>query len=344
MKIAVIGATGYTGAELLRILSMHPRVEVSVLTSDSSAGKSIAQLYPHVRDIYKHTLQQADPAEIAKQADLAFVALPGGLSSGIVPGLIEAGLKVIDLGGDFRLPASLYETWYKKQAPPVELQQQAVYGLSEWYAEEIAQANLITNPGCYPTATLLGLLPLVKHGLIELDSIVVDAKSGVSGAGKALSLNTHYPEINENLKAYKLGVHQHIPEIETQLARVAGEDVTISFTTHLVPMVRGILTTTYARLKDRWTTGDLLDLYQQIYEGATFVRIRPEGEFPATKEVATSNYCDIGLYVDERTKRVTVISVIDNLVKGASGQAVQNLNLMNGWDEATGLGFVPVYP
>lgn len=344
MKIAVIGATGYTGAELLRLLAMHPHVEVTVLTSDSSAGTPIAQLYPHLRGIYKQTLKTVDPQEIAKHAELAFVALPGGLSGGIVPGLVEAGLKVIDLGGDFRLPLPLFETWYKKPAPPAELQQQAVYGLSEWYPEEIAKARLITNPGCYPTATLLALLPLIQRGLIELDSIVVDAKSGVSGSGKSLSLTTHYTEINENMKAYKLGVHQHIPEIETQLARVAGEDVTISFTTHLVPMVRGILATSYAHLKERWTTKDLLDMYQQTYEGSPFVRIRPEGEYPATKEVMASNYCDIGLYVDERTKRVTVVSVIDNLVKGASGQGVQNLNLMNGWDETTGLGFVPVYP
>lgn len=344
MKVAVIGATGYTGVELLRLLGMHPRVEVTALTSESSAGLPLAQVYPHLRSIEKKTLQNVNPQEIAARAELAFVALPGGQSGQIVPDLLAAGLKVIDLGGDFRLPASLFESWYKKPAPPAEWQQRAVYGLSEWYPEEIARAELISNPGCYPTATLLGLLPLVKNRLIELDSIIVDGKSGVSGAGKSLTLSSHYAEINENTKAYKVGVHQHIPEIESQLSRVAGEEVVISFTTHLVPMTRGILITSYAKLKESWSTEDLLDLYRQTYAGAAFVRIRPQGEFPGTKEVVTSNYCDIGLHVDRRTGRVTVVSVIDNLVKGASGQAVQNLNLLNGWDEATGLHFIPTYP
>lgn len=345
VKVAIVGSTGYGGVELIRLLLAHPNVEIGSVISSSSAGASIAEGYPHLGEIVTDKLDGMDIEEMKRKADVVFLAAPHGVSTELSPKLLDAGLKVIDVSGDYRLKSGeVYEKWYKhKPADPAYLAK-AVYGLADVFSEDSLGADLIANPGCFPTATTLALVPLVQAGWIDNKSIIVDAKTGVSGAGRGLGLVYHYSEINENLLAYKVNRHQHTPEIEQVLSRVAGEEVIISFTTHLVPMTRGILATCYATLNEKRTEEEVLELFRHTYEGRKFVRIRGKGKWPATKEVLGSNYCDIGVSVDERTNRVTVISVIDNLVKGAAGQAVQNLNLMMGWDEATGLLFSPVYP
>lgn len=346
VKVAIVGSTGYGGVELIRFLLGHPEVEIVSVISASSAGLPISDGFPHLTDIVVQPLDGVDARQIAAKADVVFTATPSGVSAKLVPDLIQAGLKVIDLSGDFRLKdGAVYEEWYNHEAPEDNLLEQAVYGLCEINGDEVTRSSgLISNPGCYPTATLLGLIPALSAGWIDPQSIIIDAKSGVSGAGRGTSLMTHYGEINENLKVYKINKHQHIPEIEQSLSAVAGEQVTVTFTTHLVPMTRGIMSTMYASLKGEYTEADLVELYQQYYEGRKFVRIREAGKWPATKEVFGSNYCDIGFAVDPRTKRVTIVSVIDNVVKGAAGQAIQNLNIMMGWDETTGLKLSPVYP
>ncbi|MEH7247760.1 N-acetyl-gamma-glutamyl-phosphate reductase [Neobacillus niacini] len=345
MRAAIIGGTGYGAIELIRLIQNHPHLEIGTVVSNSQAGSNFSASYPHLTNIVNQTLENFDPEMIRKQNDIAFLATPSGVSSKMVPQLLQTGIKVIDLSGDFRLRSQTeYETWYKHPAPEEKYLSKAVYGLSEIYEEEIKGASLIANPGCYPTATTLGLIPILKANLADSKSIIIDAKSGVSGAGRGLSLTSHYAEINENLKAYKLGAHQHIPEIEQVLKDETGSLITISFTTHLVPMNRGIMTTAYVNLTGKISTSEVNELYNEFYKNHPFVRIRPEGTYPATKEVQGSNYCDIGLHVDPRTNRLTVISVIDNLVKGAAGQAIQNANLMNNWDVRTGLESIPMYP
>ncbi|WP_211749553.1 N-acetyl-gamma-glutamyl-phosphate reductase [Paenibacillus sp. Marseille-Q4541] len=344
-KVAIVGSTGYGGVELIRFLYHHPKVEITSVISSSTSGVSIAEGFPHLNGIVDQKLDGIDIATMAEQVDLVFTATPSGVSTKLVPQLLDAGLKVIDLSGDFRLKdGSEYETWYKHSPAEDKYLEEAVYGLCEIYGENVEGASFISNPGCYPTATLLGLIPAIKAGMIDYRSIIIDAKSGVSGAGRGTSLTSHYAEMNENFKAYKVNKHQHIPEIEQVLGEQAGEPVTVTFTTHLVPMTRGIMSTMYAQLSGNYSNQDFIDVYKQYYENRSFVRIREQGSWPATKEVFASNYCDIGFAVDERTGRVTIISVIDNIVKGAAGQAIQNLNLMMGWEEQTGLGFLPVYP
>lgn len=344
-KVAIVGSTGYGGVELIRFLHHHPKVEIASVISSSTSGVSIAEGFPHLTGVVDQKLDGIDVVQMAEQVDLVFTATPSGVSTKLVPQLIDAGLKVIDLSGDFRLHSGAeYETWYKHSPAEEKYLDQAVYGLSEIYGHNVEGAAFISNPGCYPTATLLGLIPAIKAGMIDPKSIIIDAKSGVSGAGRGVSLTSHYAEMNENLKAYKVNKHQHIPEIEQVLSEQAGEPVTVTFTTHLVPMTRGIMSTMYAQLSGEYSTQDFIDHYKQFYENRNFVRVRGQGIWPATKEVFASNYCDIGFAVDERTGRVTIISVIDNVVKGAAGQAIQNLNIMMGWDEQTGLEFLPVYP
>ncbi|MNW49811.1 N-acetyl-gamma-glutamyl-phosphate reductase [compost metagenome] len=345
VKVAIVGSTGYGGVELIRFLLGHPNVEIVSVISASSAGVPITDGFPHLSEIVTQNLDGVNPVEIAEKADVVFTATPSGVSTRLVPQLLEVGLKVIDLSGDFRIKdGATYEAWYKHEAPESKLLEQAVYGLSEIYGDDVRGKDLISNPGCYSTATLLGLIPALSAGWIDPSSIIIDAKSGVSGAGRGTSLTSHYAEINENFKAYKVNKHQHIPEIEQVLSNINGEPVTVTFTTHLVPMTRGIMSTMYAGMKEAHTDEEFVELYRQYYEGRSFVRVRGAGKWPATKEVFCSNYCDIGFAVDERTGRVTIISVIDNVVKGAAGQAIQNLNLMMGWDETTGLKLSPVYP
>ncbi|MFP7299736.1 N-acetyl-gamma-glutamyl-phosphate reductase [Neobacillus niacini] len=345
MRAAIIGGTGYGAIELIRLIQNHPHLEVGTVVSNSQAGSDFSDSYPHLSNIVNQTLEKFDAKKISRENEIVFLATPSGVSSSLAPQLVDTGIKVIDLSGDFRLRSqNEYETWYKHPAPDEQYLSRAVYGLSEIYEEEIRGASLIANPGCYPTATSLGLLPILKSNLADLKSIIIDAKSGVSGAGRGLSLTAHYAEINENLKAYKLGAHQHIPEIEQVLKDETGRMVTISFTTHLIPMTRGIMITAYVNLLGKTSTNEVNELYKQFYENHPFVRVRPVGAYPSTKEVSGSNYCDIGLHVDPRTNRLTIISVIDNLVKGAAGQAIQNANIMNNWDVRTGLNSIPMYP
>lgn len=349
IRAAVVGSTGYGGVELIRLLLTHPKVTITSVISSSNAGEPLTAGYPHLQEALPvETLDGVDPALIGEKADVVFAATPSGVSGKLVPQLLEqGGLRVIDLSGDFRLKdRAAYEKWYKHEAPPQAPLDQAVYGLTEIYADQVKGAAFVSNPGCYPTATTLGLIPAVEAGAIDRGSIIVDAKSGVSGAGRGLNIGWHYAEMNENFKAYKVNKHQHIPEVEMVLGERAGEPVAVTFTTHLVPMTRGILCTMYASVaNDRFLNEDAwIEMYRSYYKDKKFVRIRDKGQWPATKEVWGSNYCDIGFSVDPRTRRVTIISVIDNLVKGASGQAIQNLNVMMGWEEDLGLRLAPVYP
>ncbi|MFB6465313.1 N-acetyl-gamma-glutamyl-phosphate reductase [Cytobacillus sp. Hz8] len=344
MKASIIGTTGYGGVELLRILHSHPEFEIQSVHS-SKSKEAIWNEYPHLFSIIDKKLKGIDYEEIALESDIVFLATPSGVSSKLVQEFSKTNLKIIDLSGDLRLKnAEDYRKWYKKEPAPASIVGPSVYGLSEWHRENIKKAEWIANPGCFATATLLGLAPVIKEDIVELNSIIVDAKSGISGAGRSPSRNSMYSENNENFKIYKVNQHQHTPEIEQQLHEWNPKTKPITFSTHLLPITRGIMSTIYVQLKGDWKTNNIIDLYRQSYEGSRFVRIRPEGAYPSVKEVNSSNYCDIGISVDERTGRLTIISVIDNLMKGAAGQAVQNANLMFGLDEMAGLDFMPIYP
>ncbi|MGM9927252.1 MAG: N-acetyl-gamma-glutamyl-phosphate reductase [Bacillus sp. (in: firmicutes)] len=344
MKVSIVGASGYSGLELIRLLHNHPNFEIASVHSSSREGQYIHEENPHLSHITQR-FQSIDPKTMAKESSIVFLATPSGVSTTLAPQLLEAGLKVIDLSGDLRLKKpELFRQWYKKEPAAENILSQAVYGLSEWNAENIQKADLIANPGCFPTAVLLGLAPLSQQKWCQPNGVIIDAKSGVSGAGRTASLATMYSEVNENFKIYKVHQHQHIPEIEQQLQGWQADIENIEFSTHLVPMSRGIMATMYVQLNEQVTTQQLIDLYKTSYEKHPFVRIQPEGHFPTTKQVTGSNFCDIGVSVNERTGRVTIVSVIDNLVKGAAGQAVQNANILCGYDEVTGLQFVPQYP
>lgn len=345
IRAAIIGATGYGGVDLIRLLLTHPYVEITSVISSSSAGERLTASYPHLTEIITEQLDAIDIDLIRSKADVVFAATPPGVTTELAPKLLAAGLKVIDLAGDYRLKSgAVFEKWYGLKPADDTYLQQAVYGLSELYDKEVAGAEFISNPGCYPTSALLGLIPALKAGWIDPDTIIIDAKSGVSGAGRGVSLGVHYAEVNENFKAYNINKHKHIPEIEQVLSQEAGREVVTTFTTHLVPMTRGIMSTMYAEVNGNRKEQDFIDLYREFYQGRRFVRVRDAGQWPMTKEVYGSNYCDIGFAVDARTGRVTIISVIDNVVKGAAGQAIQNLNLMMGWDESHGLLHAPIYP
>ncbi|MEK4914362.1 N-acetyl-gamma-glutamyl-phosphate reductase [Bacillus sp. FSL E2-8887] len=345
MKVAIIGATGYGGIELIRLLEQHPYFSIASLHSFSQVGEFITNVYPHFRNVLVHTLQEIDAEKIEKEAEIVFLATPAGVSAELTPKLLAVGLKVIDLSGDFRMiDPSSYELWYKRPTAQEEFLRKAVYGLSEWKRHEIQNANLIANPGCFATAALLAVAPLVRSGIIEEASIIIDAKSGVSGAGKTPTTMTHFPELYDNLHIYKVNQHQHVPEIEKMLAEWNRETKPITFSTHLIPISRGIMITLYAKVKEEMKIEQLQKLYEETYEYSAFVRVRSQGEFPSPKEVRGSNYCDIGIAYDERTERVTVVSVIDNMMKGAAGQAVQNANLLAGLEETTGLQHMPLYP
>lgn len=339
IKVSIIGATGYTGAELVRLLYGHNQVELSVLSSRSSAGEDIAHIYPSLRNCVTHILEDQDLDHIVGSSDVIFICLPHGHAAGIVVKAHQAGTKVIDLGADFRLKDPLvYSEWYGQEHPAPGLLEQAVYGLSELYAEEIRGAQIVANPGCFPTSIVLGLAPLLQEKVIRPKSIIADSKSGVSGAGKALSERSHFVECNENINPYGVSGHRHRPEIEQELGVLADEKFRISFTPHLMPITRGILSTIYADLTGGFTEEAIRELYADFYSESNFVRILPAGVWPHTKWVYGSNFCDINFAIDAEAGRITVMSVIDNVVKGASGQAIQNMNLMFGFHETTGLG------
>jgi len=343
-KVAIIGASGYTGIELMRLVAMHPRVELVAVSSEQFAGKEVAEVFPFLAGRITLAFQALSQHTELEKADCVFVALPHQKAMEVLPGLLRKGVKVVDLSADFRLrDAAVYEQWYKAHTAP-GLLADAVYGLSEVYREKIRRAALVANPGCYPTATLLALIPVITGGLVSADGIVVDAKSGVSGAGRGAVLTSLYAEVNEGVKAYKVGNHQHTPEIEQELSLAAQKPIVINFTPHLIPMNRGILATVYAPLTGKATQQDVLECYRSFYAGSGFVRVCTPGTVPATHQVRGSNYCDIGFVIDERTKRLIIISALDNLIKGGAGQAVQNMNIMAGFEENAGINQPPLFP
>jgi N-acetyl-gamma-glutamyl-phosphate reductase len=345
LKIAIIGSSGYAGGELMRILLNHPRVAVTAITSEKSAGKPLAAIFPHLAGLTSLVCEHLDPETIAKKADFVFLALPHVTAQEAAFRFHQLGKKVVDLSADYRIAdRTVYEKWYEHVHQHPELLRAAVYGLPELHREKIKQSSLIANPGCYPTGALLGLAPLVENGMVDVQSIIIDSKSGASGAGRSPALAYHYPEVNEGFMAYKVGTHRHTPEIEQELSLMAGRAITVSFTPHLVPMNRGILTTLYAAFSAPQQTETLHAAYQEFYRGEPFVRLLPSGQFPNVRNVRGSNFCDIGVSADPRTGRAVVVTAIDNLVKGASGQAVQNMNLMMGFEETEGLKFAGLFP
>jgi len=337
INVSVVGATGYTGAELLRIAAGHPNISVTCAVSKSYAGKKMSDIYPGFigADI---GLSDAGADEIAEKSEFAFLCLPHGMSMEIAPGLLEKGLKVIDLSGDFRYDdTDIYEKWYGLEHNQKDINKNAVYGLPEFYKDDVAKANFVANPGCYTTTSILALAPLLKSGVVNADRLIIDAKSGVSGAGRKESLAFSFSEAHDNFKAYSVIGHRHTSEIEEQLAKFAGRDIRLQFTPHLLPVKRGILATVYADLADGVSEGDIAQAYERAYSGAAFTYVMEQGRFPELKHVVGSNKCVIGFDVSERTGRAVIVSCTDNLIKGASGQAVQNFNIMNGLDEAAGL-------
>ncbi|HIE12191.1 MAG TPA: N-acetyl-gamma-glutamyl-phosphate reductase [Desulfotomaculum sp.] len=345
IKAGIVGASGYTGAELVRLLTLHPEVELAVLTSRSYEGKEMAAVFPHLTGFTDRVLTAFDADGLAAECDVIFTALPHGHAVPVAEAVIRQGKKLVDLGADFRFrETGVYESWYKVEHGAPELAEEAVYGLPELYRAQLKGVRIVANPGCYPTASLLSLVPLLRSGCIAPEGIIIDAKSGVSGAGRRLDLRAHYAEVNENVQAYGVAVHRHIPEIEQELSVAAGREVRISFTPHLVPQTRGILTTVYASLKTRLSTAELLEVYRDFYRDEPFVRVLPEGVFPRTKSVTGSNFVHLGAVADLRTGRAVLLAAIDNLVKGASGQAVQNMNIVFGLPETTGLEYPGIYP
>lgn len=345
LKVAIVGASGYTGVELIRLLHCHPEVAVTCVTSEQSAGKRISDVFPTLRGRCDLVLENLEPVRIAEKADFIFTALPHKAAMEVVPTFLKLGKPVVDLSADYRLhDAKEYERWYEPHMNP-ELLKEAVYGAPELRRAKVAAARLVANPGCYPTSIILALAPLLKKGMADTGSIIADSKSGVTGAGRSAKVDNLYCEVNEGFKAYGVGgTHRHIPEIEQELSLLAGKKLAISFTPHLVPMDRGILSTIYLQPLEKVTAGELVSLYAAFYKGEPFVRVLPEGSFPSTAYVRGSNFCDIGIAVDSRTGRIIVVSAIDNLVKGASGQAVQNMNIMNGFPENMGLEGLALFP
>lgn len=344
-RVAIAGASGYTGVELLRLLLRHPGVQITAVTSETSQGKPVSAVFPGLTGYAELEFQQLEPRGLAAAAEVVFLALPHTTSAAVAAPLLEAGCRVIDLSADFRLrDPRLYQQWYRVAHPAPALLREAVYGLPEVYRDAIRQARLVAVPGCYPTGALLGLLPIVREGEVDLDSIIVNAASGTSGAGRKPDLPLHFAEANENFKAYAVASHRHTPEMEQELSRLTGRAVAVSFTPHLVPMTRGILSTMYIQTTTPVEPARLHLRFQQAYKGEPFVRVLPLGAFPETKQVWGSNYCDIGVTVDQRTRRAIIITAIDNLVKGAAGQAVQAMNVMMGFDEILGLTEPPLFP
>ena len=344
IRVGIVGASGYTGVELARLLCRHPRVKLTVATSRQHAGRAMADVYPSLRGMVDVVCEATSGPELAEKADLFFTAVPHQTAMAIVPGLLEAGKKVIDLSADFRIhDPGVYEKWYQAHSAQ-EYLREAVYGLPEMHRKDIVAARLVANPGCYPTSVILGLAPLLKSGFIKPNSIIIDSKSGTSGAGRGAAVGSLYCEVTDGFKAYKVGEHRHTPEIEQELGALCGQQVVVSFTPHLVPMSRGILSTIYAELDGAITAKQVATAYQAQYANEPFVRLCPAGIYPATQHLRGGNFCDIGFKVDLRTGRIVVLSAIDNLVKGAAGQAVQNMNLLCGFAETEGLMVAPLFP
>ncbi len=336
IKASVLGASGYSGIELLKIFSRHPHVTIEKIFANTSAGKRLDEVYPWFRNKLGSVFETYAPDAVCA-SDVVFLALPSGEAMGIVPELIARGKRVIDLGGDFRLKdLSLYESFYKRHHASAETVARSVYGLPEWNADAIRSASLVANPGCYPTSAILPLAPLLRDGLIESHGITVSSLSGVSGAGRSSSTDMSFVEVNETVKAYKVGRHQHIPEIKTTLEALSGKSVALTFVPHLIPITRGIYSSIYAVAKRGLTAADVSASFQKYYSAAPYIRITGE-VVPEIKNVQYTNFIDIGFHIQPDNRQIILFSVIDNLIKGAAGQAVQNMNLMFGFDETEGL-------
>ncbi len=346
IRIAIGGASGYAGAELVRLAAAHPAFEITAVTSEKSAGSTIASVFPSLAGIVNRTFEALAPEALAERADAVFLALPHTKSQDPVALCRKAGKLVVDLSADYRLKSTAaYEQWYQASHTHPALLKEAVYGLPELHRTAIARAQLVASPGCYPTAAILQLAPLVAKQLVQPDSIVIDAKSGISGAGRSPALPYHFPEAHESLEPYKIGSHRHIPEIEQELAGLSGASspVTVAFTPHLVPMNRGILSTAYCKLSRPMPLPELRALYRDFYKSERFIRLH-EQTVPNPRHIRGSNYCDIGVYTDQRAGWIVTVAALDNLVKGAAGQAIQAMNLMLGIPEETGLTAPGIYP
>jgi N-acetyl-gamma-glutamyl-phosphate reductase len=344
--IGIIGASGYGGVQLVRLLLEHPGVEIVYLGGESSAGKQYGAIYPHLAHCTELNIESIDLDAIADRCEAVFLGLPNGLACDLAPVLIKKGCKVLDLSADYRFNnLDTYTAWYKKERLDEAIASEAVYGLPELHREQIRNSELIGCPGCYPTASLLAIAPLLKQGLIDPSTVIIDAKSGTSGGGRQAKTNLLLAEADNSLAAYGVGSHRHTPEIEQICSKLAREQVTVQFTPHLIPMVRGILSTVYATLRDPGlVTDDLITIYSAFYRSSPFIKILPNGIYPQTKWACGTNLAYIGIEVDPRTGRIIVMSAIDNLIKGQAGQAVQCLNLMMGWDETLGLPRLSFYP
>jgi N-acetyl-gamma-glutamyl-phosphate reductase len=342
IKVGILGASGYTGLELIRILLKHPKIKISAITSEKYSGINAGDAFPFIKG-YLDLKYEALSQESSGKCDFIFSALPHKASMTVIPHLLKSGKKVVDLSADYRLKSpAVYKEWYKEDHTSPELLSSAVYGLPEIKRERIKNASLTANPGCYPTSVILALAPLIKNNLIDRDSIIVDSKSGVTGAGRKVEEGLLFAERNENFKAYSLASHRHTPEMEQELSEIAQRDIKITFTPHLLPVNRGILSTIYSN--SSLTSDDILNIYESFYKGERFIRILGAGESPQIHHVLGSNHCDIGFQIDKRNRRIIVVSAIDNLVKGASGQAVQNMNIMLGFEESTGLEGAGIFP
>ena len=343
-RVGIIGATGYTGLELLRFLIHHPEIEITALTSQKYAGVEIGQVFPALMNYLQTKCEELSVERVSDKTDFVFTAVPHKTAMETVPLFYRQGKRVVDLSADFRFKdTGVYEKWYQKHTAP-DLLPESVYGLPELHRDKIRKAKIVGNPGCYPTGALIGLIPPVKKGLISLEGIVVDSKSGVSGAGRDVVLESLFCEVNEGVKAYKIFAHRHTPEIEQELSQMAQKEIKVTFVPHLIPMDRGILSTLYVHLIKKLKTEELLSVFQDYYQREPFIRIYPKGKLPNTKDVRGSNFCDIGVTVSEADGRAVIVTAIDNLVKGASGEAVQNMNIMLGYPETMGLLPTPLFP
>lgn len=347
VRAGLVGVTGYTGMELARIAASHPFIRLTTVTSRGEAGRPLSDIYPFLQgfELGNLIMSEPDPERLARECDVVFLAVPHGAAMDMAGDLRRRGLKVVDLSADFRLrDASVYKEWYGLEHKEADCLAEAVYGLPELYADKIRSASLIANPGCYPTASILGLYPLLKNKLVESDGIVIDAKSGTTGAGRKASVPSLFSEVHDSFRAYGMPGHRHTPEIEQELAAIAGTDLAISFNPHLLPINRGILATIYTRLLKEVSLDEVHDIYSQAYAPHHFVRILPKGKFPELRSVRGTMFCDISLVYDKRTRRLIVLSAIDNLCRGASGQAIANANLMFGLPLEAGLEFAPLAP
>ena len=341
IKVGVVGGTGYTGVELLRLLALHPQVEISVITSRADAGTHVSQMFPSLRGHVDMTFTHPDVAQL-HQCDLVFFATPNGIAMQQTRALLDAGVRVIDLAADFRIrDVTVWEKWYGMTHTCPDLVAEAVYGLPEVNREKIKHARLVANPGCYPTAVQLGFIPLLESGLMDYDNLIADAKSGVSGAGRKAEIGILFSEAGDNFKAYGVGGHRHLPEIKQGLTQVAGREVGLTFVPHLVPMIRGIHATLYARVG---SNVDIQALFEKRYSHEPFVDVMPAGSHPETRSVRGANSCRIAVHRPQQGEVVVILSVIDNLVKGAAGQAVQNMNIMFSWKENAALTNLPLLP